>query len=159
MFILVQGHVFTELILCRLLLSYTAYPALSQVVLGLFSTQQHSSVLGGSLVLKVRSTGCSPCSTEAHNSLTFPIPSLEYLSKRILCQISTELHHRPTQPIGGGTALGLVTCEVSPWGFLNSNCPQRVCLAEILPAHQATASRHITPTAHKPNGRVELERA
>lgn len=36
----VQGHVFMEVILCRLLLSCTAYPASSQVVLGLFSTQQ-----------------------------------------------------------------------------------------------------------------------
>lgn len=56
----------------------------------------HSSVLGGSLVLKVRSTGCSPFSTEAHNSFTSPILSLKYHSKKTLCQNSTELHHRPT---------------------------------------------------------------
>lgn len=73
-------------------------------------------------MLQVRSIRCSPFSTEAHSSLTFPILSLKYPSKRMLCQNSTELPHRLTQPIGG--ALGLVTCEVSPWGFLITNCPQ-----------------------------------
>lgn len=82
----------------------------------------HGSVLGGTLVLQVRSVRCSPFSTEAHSSLTFPILSLKYPSKRTPCQNSTELPHRLTQPIGG--ALGLVTCEVSPWGYPITNFPQ-----------------------------------